>query len=47
LRDSSKAAVENTAKEGDKRGRYSDKIGMNYLYDMNEPDDTDEYDMQV
>ena len=36
-----------TAKEGDKRGRVYDKIGMSYLFDMNEPDDTDEYDMQV
>jgi SET domain-containing protein len=36
-----------TAKEGDKRGRIYDKIGMSYLFDMNEPDDTDEYDMQV
>jgi len=34
-----------TAKVGDKRGRIYDKIGMSYLFDMNEPDDTDEYDM--
>jgi hypothetical protein len=36
-----------TAKEGDKRGRIYDQIGMSYLFDMNEPDETDEYDMQV
>ena len=34
-----------TAKEGDKRGRIYDKIGMSYLFDMNEPDETDDYDM--
>jgi [histone H3]-lysine9 N-trimethyltransferase SUV39H len=36
-----------TAKDGDKRGRIYDSIGMSYLFDMNEPDETDEYDMMV
>jgi histone-lysine N-methyltransferase SUV39H len=36
-----------TAKDGDKRGRVYDSIGMSYLFDMNEPDETDEYDMKV
>ena len=36
-----------TAKEGDNRGRVYDNIGMSYLFDMNEPDETDEYDMKI
>jgi hypothetical protein len=36
-----------TAKDGDKRGIVYDSIGMSYLFDMNEPDETDEYDMMV
>lgn len=36
-----------TAKDGDKRGKVYDSIGMSYLFDMNEPDETDEYDMMV
>lgn len=36
-----------TAKEGDKRGRIYDQIGMSYLFDMNDADDSDEYDMSV
>jgi histone-lysine N-methyltransferase SUV39H len=36
-----------TAKEGDKRGKIYDKIGMSYLFDMNDADDSDEYDMKV
>lgn len=36
-----------TAKEGDKRGKVYDQLGMSYLFDMNEPDDSDEYDMNV
>jgi len=34
-------------KEGDKRGREYDKYGMSYLYDMNDPDETDEFEMNV
>jgi histone-lysine N-methyltransferase SUV39H len=36
-----------TAKEGDKRGRYYDQLGMSYLFDMNDVDEDDEYDMRV
>lgn len=36
-----------TAKEGDKRGKTYDQIGMSYLFDMNEPDESNEYDMRV
>jgi histone-lysine N-methyltransferase SUV39H len=36
-----------TAKDGDKRGRVYDSIGMSYLFDMNEPDESNEYDMKV
>lgn len=36
-----------TAKEGDKRGKTYDDMGMSYLFDMNDPDESDEYDMQV
>eukprot|EP00347_Sterkiella_histriomuscorum_P020711 403336770 len=36
-----------TAKEGDKRGKVYDKVGMSYLFDMSDPDDQDEYDMRV
>jgi SET domain-containing protein len=36
-----------TAKEGDKRGKIYDEIGMSYLFDMNDPDESDEYDMRV
>lgn len=36
-----------TAKEGDQRGKIYDSVGMSYLFDMNDPDETDEYDMHV
>ncbi len=36
-----------TAKEGDKRGRVYDEIGMSYLFDMNDPDEEDDYEMSV
>ena len=36
-----------TAKDGDKRGRYYDQLGMSYLFDMNDIDDTDDYDVRV
>lgn len=36
-----------TAKEGDKRGKNYDQYGMSYLFDMNEMDDSDEYDVKV
>lgn len=29
-----------TKKEGDKRGREYDKIGMSFLFDMNDPDES-------
>jgi len=28
-----------TAKEGDKRGKIYDQMGMSYLFDMNDPDE--------
>jgi [histone H3]-lysine9 N-trimethyltransferase SUV39H len=34
-----------TAKEGDKRGKEYDQMGMSYLFDMNEVDEEDDYDM--
>lgn len=36
-----------TAKEGDTRGRNYDQVGMSYLFDMNDPDESDEYDMKI
>jgi histone-lysine N-methyltransferase SUV39H len=36
-----------TAREGDARGRFYDQIGMSYLFDMNDPDEDDEYEMKV
>lgn len=33
-----------TARDGDKRGKIYDQIGMSYLFDMNEEDETDNYD---
>lgn len=33
------------AKEGDRRGREYDQLGMSYLFDMNEVDETDECDV--
>jgi histone-lysine N-methyltransferase SUV39H len=36
-----------TAKEGDKRGKVYDEIGMSYLFDMNDPDESDDYEMRV
>ncbi|CDW79095.1 histone-lysine n-methyltransferase suv39h1 [Stylonychia lemnae] len=36
-----------TAKEGDKRGKIYDQQGMSYLFDMNDPDESDDYDMKV
>lgn len=36
-----------TKKEGDKRGKTYDQLGMSYLFDMNEFDETDEYDAKV
>ena len=34
-----------TAKEGDRRGREYDRLGMSYLFDMNEHDENDTYDL--
>lgn len=36
-----------TAKEGDIRGKNYDKLGMSYLFDMNDIDESDEYDYKV
>lgn len=36
-----------TKKEGDKRGAIYDKIGLNYLFDMNDPDEQDLFEMKV
>jgi len=36
-----------TAKEGDERGKSYDDQGMSYLFDMNDPDDEDDYDGEV
>lgn len=33
-----------TAKDGDKRGRIYDSLGMSYLFDMNDLDDDDSFD---
>jgi SET domain-containing protein len=33
-----------TARDGDKRGKIYDQIGMSYLFDMNEEDKTNNYD---
>lgn len=34
-----------TKKEGDKRGFEYDKIGMSYLFDMNDPFESDDFEM--
>ena len=34
-----------TKKEGDRRGAIYDKNGMNYLYDMNDPNEEDEFEI--
>lgn len=36
-----------TAKEGDKRGKTYDMVGMSYLFDMNDPDENDDYEMTI
>ena len=36
-----------TAKEGDRRGKNYDQYGMSYLFDMNDPDETDDYEMNI
>ena len=36
-----------TKKEGDKRGKFYDKIGLNYLFDMNDPDEDDQVEMRI
>ena len=36
-----------TAKEGDDRGKAYDEQGMSYLFDMNDPDEEDDYDGDV
>lgn len=36
-----------TAKDGDKRGKVYDQIGMSYLFDMNDFDETNEYDSMI
>jgi histone-lysine N-methyltransferase SUV39H len=36
-----------TAKDGDKRGKHYDQLGMSYLFDMNDPDENDDYDLKV
>jgi histone-lysine N-methyltransferase SUV39H len=36
-----------TKKEGDQRGRDYDKVGMSYLFDMNDPDDKCSFEMNV
>jgi histone-lysine N-methyltransferase SUV39H len=36
-----------TKKEGDLRGRQYDKVGMSYLFDMNDPDEDNEFEMNV
>ena len=33
-----------SARDGDKRGRVYDRIGMSYLFDMNDYDEDDSYD---
>jgi len=33
-----------TARDGDKRGRVYDRIGMSYLFDMNDYDEDDLFD---
>ena len=36
-----------TAKEGDQRGKEYDQMGMSYLFDMNDLDESDEYDFNI
>lgn len=36
-----------TKKEGDKRGKHYDKVGMSYLFDMNDPDEENPFEMKV
>jgi len=36
-----------TKKEGDRRGMYYDENGLNYLFDMNDPDDEDEFEKKI
>jgi SET domain-containing protein len=36
-----------TKKEGDQRGKHYDKVGMSYLFDMNDPDEDNEFEMNV
>ena len=34
-------------KHGDERGKVYDRIGLNYLFDLNDPDEDDELEMKV
>lgn len=36
-----------TKKEGDKRGFEYDKLGMSYLFDMNDPFESDNFETMV
>ena len=34
-------------KQGDMRGSYYDSVGLSYLFDMNDPDEEDEFEQRV
>lgn len=36
-----------TKKDGDLRGKRYDEIGLNYLFDLNDPDEDDDFEMKV
>lgn len=36
-----------TKKEGDKRGKLYDENGLNFLFDMNDYDEDDEFEVKI
>jgi histone-lysine N-methyltransferase SUV39H len=34
-------------KQGDMRGSYYDSVGLSYLFDMNDPDEEDEFELRI
>lgn len=36
-----------TKKQGDRKGRDYDQAGLSYLFDMNDPNEEDKFEMEV